>query len=346
MVMQLITTFLIAFGTAFVLTPVVRHLAIHADLVDQPGERRMHALPMPKAGGLAIYCAFWLSALIVVPSAWSLWPLWVTSTIILALGLVDDARELRWHQKAGGQLAAAALFVVWGGQIEFVTHPVTGTPVYIGAWGVPITIIWLVSLTNMVNLIDGLDGLAAGVSAIACVPLLVVAHTLGRVEAVLLTAALAASTLGFLPHNFNPARIIMGDTGAMFLGFVLGAISVEGALKGPAALVFVVPVLALGLPIFDTCLSIGRRLASGRPIYEADTDHLHHRLLAQGFTHRQAVMALYAVSITMGIGALLATQVNGWGSLGVLAMMLLGVTLFAVRIGGPGAAVSTTRRTL
>ncbi len=346
MATHLFITFCIAFTAAFVATPLVRRFAARTGLVDQPGERRMHAVPMPKGGGLAIYAAFWLSAFTVVEPLGHLWPLWVTSTIILVLGLLDDARELPWYQKAGGQLLAAGLFVLWGGQIEFVTHPLTGASIYIGGWGVFLTIVWMVALTNMVNLIDGLDGLAAGVSVIACVPLFVVALALGRGDAAVLTAALAAATLGFLPHNFNPARIIMGDTGAMFLGFVLGAISVEGALKGPTALVFVVPVLALGLPIFDTCLSIGRRLVAGRPIYEADADHLHHRLLAHGLSHRQAVLALYAVSIAMGIGSLLATQMSAWGSLAMLAVILVATTLFAVRVSGSAVAASTTRHTL
>ena len=297
----------IAFGVALLgaltLTPVVRRLALRSGLVDMPGERRIHTAPLPLGGGVAMYAAFWLALFAAYPDRSRLAGLFLATTVLVVVGLADDYRELRWHTKLLGQLAAAGLFVALGDRIEFVTHPVTGNPVYIGWWGVPLTIFWLIALTNVVNLIDGLDGLAAGVCAIAAIPLFAVAHDLGRHEAALMTIALGAAALGFLRHNFHPAKIIMGDTGAMFLGFTLAAISVGGALKGPATLAFVVPVLALGLPILDTALAIVRRVAAGRPFYARDTGHLHHRLLAVGLNQRQVALTMYAASSCLAAAA-------------------------------------------
>lgn len=344
MAVQLFGTFFLALLASWLLTPVVRVGALRSGLVDHPGPRRMHAVPMPKGGGLAIYAAFWLAVLLLPLQGGAYWGLWAASTVMLLVGLVDDRYELRWYLKLGGQIAAAVLFCLWGGRIEFVTHPISGDMVHIGWWGVPLTIVWLVALANMVNLIDGLDGLAAGVCVIACAPLFIVAMSMGRTDAALLTVALGAAALGFLPHNFSPARIIMGDTGAMFLGFVLAAISVEGALKGPTALAFIAPVLALGLPIFDTLFSVVRRVAANRPIYEADRDHLHHRLLAMGLSQRQAVLTLYGVSAVLGAGALLTVDAGVRVSLGVFLLVLAGMALFAYRVGGLGGTHTSGAR--
>lgn len=336
-------TFLVALLGSLTLTPIVRFLAIRVGLVDAPGERRMHDVPIPKGGGLAIYAGFWIALFFRFSSHPQLAAVWLASTAMLLVGLADDRWDLKWYVKLGGQLGAALLFVALGGRIDFVTHPLTGATVYIGWWGVPLTVFWLVGLANVVNLIDGLDGLAAGVATIACIPLFAVAFQMGRFEAALLTVALAGAACGFLPYNFNPARVIMGDTGAMFIGFLLGAISVEGAVKGPTALAFVVPVLALGLPILDTVFSIVRRLVQGRPIYQADSDHLHHRLLAMGLSHKQAVLTLYGVSALMGVGALAAIDVGALRGLALFGLVAAGGVLFTLRVGGlRGASVRNT----
>lgn len=325
--------FLTASALAFLLTFAARRAARRVGFVVHPGERRIHRWPVPLGGGVAIFFAFWLAVSLLVPSRPEHYGLWLGTILLVLVGVADDLWELRWYWKLAGQVAAALLFAAFGGRIDFVTHPFTGDPVYTGALGVPLTVVWLVALANMVNLIDGLDGLAAGICAIASAPLFFVAVKLGRWDAALLTAALSGSALGFLPHNFNPARILMGDTGAMFLGFTLGAISVEGALKGPATLAFVVPVLAFGVPILDTVTSVLRRIASGRPFYARDMGHLHHRLLAMGLSHRQAVLALYALSGVMGLGAFLIFDAGFVESMGVLALVAAGAALFAARIG-------------
>lgn len=324
----------LAFGASFLLTPLVRLVSLGLGFVELPGERRIHRRPLPMGGGVALFLAFWITAVAALPWDRSLGGLLLSSGLLLMVGLVDDAVDLRWYYKLAGQTAAALILIAYGVRIEFVTHPLSGETVYIGGWGLPLTLFWLVAMANMINFIDGLDGLAAGVCTIASIPLFLIAASLGRWEAALMTVALAGATAGFLPHNFNPARIIMGDTGAMFLGFVLGAISVEGALKGATALAFVAPILALGLPIFDTLFAIARRFANGRPVYLADRDHLHHRLLALGLSQRQSVLVLYALSALMGAGALLAFGADDAGRVGVFAVALAGATLFARRIGG------------
>jgi len=334
--------FALAFGAAFLLTPLVRQVAVAVGFVEAPNERKIHQRPMPMGGGVAIFVAFWATVLAALPWDPRLLGLLVSSGILVAVGLVDDAVDLRWYYKLAGQVLAGLILIAYGVRIEFVTHPLSGETVYIGTWGVPLTLFWLVAMANMINFIDGLDGLAAGVCTIASVPLFLIAASLGRWEAAMMTVALAGASAGFLPHNFNPARIIMGDTGAMFLGFVLGAISVEGALKGATVLTFVAPILALGLPIFDTVFAIARRFANGQPVYKADCDHLHHRLLALGLSQRQSVLILYALSALMGAGAILAFGGGYIASASVLALILVGAALFTRRIGGLRGFASTS----
>ncbi len=319
------------------LTPLVQKWAVRRGYVDYPGGRRVHTRPTPRAGGLAIYAGFWVAMLL-----WShrgpqqLWPLWLASTLIVGLGLLDDARNLRPAIKFAGQLVAATFLVLMGTRIDFVTNPLGGM-IYLGYWAIPVTIFWLVAVTNTLNFIDGLDGLAAGVASIACIPLFLVALQLDRTSAAFMTIALAGAAVGFLRYNFNPARIFMGDTGAMFLGFMLAAIAVEGALKGAAALSLAIPILALGVPVLDTTLAIIRRWASGRPVYEADKGHLHHRLLALGLTQRQAVMVLYAASGVLAGAALWVTHLNPAEGMALMATLAVVAVILAQRLGSLGA---------
>lgn len=323
---------------AYSLTIPVRHLALKTGLVDRPGERRVHLKPIPSGGGVAIYAAFWLTVLLSrglfmprVPSG--LLSLFWGSTAIALIGLLDDRFELRPLLKFAGQLAVAAWMVGQGHRIEFVTNPVGGGMLYLGFWGYPLTVFWIVAIINMVNFIDGLDGLAAGVSAIACVPLAFVALQMNRPSIALLTFILLGSISGFLPHNFNPARIFMGDTGAMFLGFMLGMIAVDGALKGAATIALTIPVLALGVPAFDVLFAVVRRVAAGRPFYEADQGHLHHRLLALGLTQKQAVLTLYVVSGILGLGAVWSLGLKEWQGIIVFAVIVLCAVVAGQRVG-------------
>lgn len=328
--------FIFAFLTSYFLTPLVKKIATRTGAMDIPdfaGEgRRVHIRPTPRLGGLAIYLGFMLPALTLLPREGErLFGLLLGATLILLLGIADDYRNLSPRVKLAGQVLAALVFIYMGNRVVWLSNPWADGPHnamwYIGIWSVPLTLLWVVGITNTLNLIDGLDGLAAGVTAIASVTLLLVALQEGQANIVFLTAALAGSTLGFLPYNFNPAQIFMGDTGSLFLGFVLAAIAVQGALKSATVIALAVPILALGLPILDTFLAIVRRFRNGSPIFQADRQHLHHRLLERGLSHRQAVLFLYSVSGVFGMGALAITEARGRFGLFGLAFAVLAFIL-------------------
>jgi UDP-GlcNAc:undecaprenyl-phosphate GlcNAc-1-phosphate transferase len=276
--------------------------------------------------------------------AWShlaLWQqflgLWLGAFMVVVVGVIDDYLNLPAKIKLTGQVLAALTFVAFGNSVEWLSNPWAAGPfpgmMYIGKWGVPLTIFWVVGVTNTLNLIDGLDGLAAGVATIASVTLLLVALREGQPYVVLVTAALAGAALGFLPHNFNPAKIFMGDTGSMFLGFTLAAIAVQGTLKSATTIALAVPLLALGLPIIDTTLAIVRRFIHGRPIFQADRGHLHHRLLALGLSQRQAVLILYFVSACFGLSAVALADVSSRLVAATLLLVGIGLTLAIGRAG-------------
>jgi UDP-GlcNAc:undecaprenyl-phosphate GlcNAc-1-phosphate transferase len=226
---------------------------------------------------------------------------------------------------------AAAVAVRLGVKIEFITNPFGSGMIYLGFWGIPLTILWIVGMVNVVNFLDGLDGLAAGVSIIGAFALFAVASSRGQVFASALAVALAGSALGFLPYNFNPATIFMGDAGAMLLGFTLAVISVEGALKGAATIALAVPMFTLGVPILDTVFSIVRRVHRGTPFYQADKEHIHHRLLSNGFSHRGAVILIYAITGCLGMMAILMARFGVTLTGYVIVALLLSVILISGR---------------
>ncbi|MBI2914333.1 MAG: undecaprenyl/decaprenyl-phosphate alpha-N-acetylglucosaminyl 1-phosphate transferase [Firmicutes bacterium] len=332
---QLILAFFTGFVVTLFSTPVVRRLSLKLDLVDRPNERRINLQPVPTGGGLALIAGFGAAALSLGRHEQGFAGIMLASVAIVLVGLVDDLYDLPPWLKLGGQVGAALLLAYTGTRIEFITNPLGGM-IYLGGFSVLVTVLWVVSVTNMINLIDGLDGLAAGVSAIACVPLLVVALGKGQFGAALLTVALLGSALGFLRHNFHPARIFMGDTGSMFLGFSLAAITTGGALKGAAAIALTVPLVALGVPAFDVVFAVIRRFRSGVPVYVADRGHIHHRLLELGLSHRQAVLAMYAVSSLLGIGAIVMTLVGPEKGALLLGLIALGSLFSAYRLGLAG----------
>jgi UDP-GlcNAc:undecaprenyl-phosphate GlcNAc-1-phosphate transferase len=330
------------------LTPIVRRMARRLGAIDYPGGRRINTRPTPRLGGVAIYLGFFVAALLFMvitrielhraggemfirmpirlQTDRALLGIMLGGTFLLAVGIYDDIRGMRPAVKFAAMVAAAAILIPFGLATEFVTHPLTGKTVAVGNWGAAFTVAWVVVVVNVINIIDGVDGLAAGISAIAGTTLLLTAAAKGDTVAVSLAAALIGATLGFLRHNFNPARIFMGDSGSMFLGYVLGGLSVMGLYKSYTALSLAVPILPLGVPIADTVFAIIRRFRSGRPIYLPDREHLHHRLLARGLTQRQTVFILYLISALLGLGALAISWVNRSGamvSLGVILAMLL-----------------------
>ena len=334
-----IWAFLIALFVALIATPAVIVLAAKTGAMDAPDARKVHKGPMPRIGGLAIYCGFMAAILAMLnfadltqEIANGVIGLLLGGTLIVIIGLIDDYKNLPAKVKLLGQIMAACVVVYFDVRIDVITDPF-GDYLYLEYLAVPATVFWIVGLTNTVNLIDGLDGLAAGVSTIASLTIMLVALQEDVMIVALFTAALAGAALGFLRYNFNPAKIFMGDTGSMFLGFILAGISVIGAVKCTATIALIVPILALGLPIMDTTFAIIRRYRGGVPIFKPDKGHLHHRLLDLGFSQRQAVLLMYVISALLGLSAVALNEVSGGMSIVIVVCVLLVVFLGARKLG-------------
>jgi len=297
-----IAAFASAFAITLVATPFAKWISIKCGAIDYPKDRGVHKKPMPRMGGVAIVLGFTVTVLMVFffdkgMSTKQFIGFLSGALLIVALGVLDDMKNLPAKLKFCVQIVAALIVIFSGIQINVVLWPVTAA---LQKFSIPITLVWIVGVTNAVNLIDGLDGLAAGVSSIAALSLMVLCIMTGSNTAVVLTAALAGACLGFLPRNFNPAEIFMGDTGSTFLGFVLSVTSILGVFKGYALLAVSVSVLCLGLPVFDTIFAMLRRMAKHQSIMQPDRGHLHHRLIDRGFSQKQAVLILYAISFCLG----------------------------------------------
>lgn len=321
--------FMVALLISYIATPFAKLLATKIGAIDVPKDnRRVHKTPIPRLGGLAIYLGTIISMMIFLPFTTEKIAIMVGATIIVITGIFDDVKPMPAKVKLLFQVLAAYVLVLGGVKIEFITNPFGSELLKLNVFAVPITIFWIVGITNTVNLIDGLDGLSAGVSAIASLSMLFVAYQFGYVPIMIMSAILAGSAFGFLPHNFNPAKIFMGDTGALFLGFMLSVIAIEGVMKSVAAIAIALPVLVLGVPIFDTAFAIFRRLLNKRPIMEADKGHLHHRLLDKGLSQKQTVLVLYVVSGLLGAFAVMLAGLQS--SIGIL---LIGVVFTLVIVG-------------
>jgi len=293
---------------AYAITPPVRVLAYKIGAIDIPADaRRMHKKPIPRLGGLAIFASFVITSLIFCEYSPALISIWLGGLLLCIIGTLDDIYRLHWLIKLVVQIAAAALPVISGVSIDQIN--VGGTYIHLGVWSYPLTILWITGLTNAINFIDGLDGLACGVSAICACSILGVTLLIGDIPSALITAILAGACFGFLPFNRNPARIFMGDTGALFLGYTLAVISVEGVFKLHTLLSFLIPISIFALPLFDTAFAIFRRILHGKSPFSADRGHLHHRLVDMGFTHKEAVGILYAICGILGMVTLTFTDV-------------------------------------
>lgn len=303
------------------LTPFAIFAGRKLGAVDEPGERRVNKRPTPRLGGLAIYGGFML-ALLFSPGFSEQRPGFILAgSLAYALGLLDDLRNLKPGVKLAGQILTAAVLPIYGVSIRNVSNPF-GDMIGLGWLAIPVTVFWVVALMNMVNLIDGLDGLAAGVVIVAASSLLFLPQCAERPFMVLLCLITIGCAAGFLPYNFHPARTFMGDGGAYFLGLALGYITVAGALKGRAALTLSVPFLALAVPFFDTAIAVLRRWQRRQPIFRADREHLHHRLLILGYNQRQTVIVLYLWSALFGAGSnFLARLAGPWGGMILLALL-------------------------
>ena len=327
---------IIAAILSLALTPLARIFAIKFNFIDVPKDnRRVHTKAIPLLGGLAIFLAVIIAIFIFLDYKGERLGLLIGSTLILASGIIDDKYNLSPKAKMGFQILAAIVLVAFGVKIEFFTNPFNmgHSLVFLEVLSIPITIFWIVGITNTINLIDGLDGLAAGVSMISSISLMFIAKSFGFYDISILAAIVAGACLGFLPYNFNPAKIFMGDAGALFLGFVLSYISIEGVMKSAAALTIFVPVLILAVPVFDTAFAMVRRKLSGKSMVAADKGHLHHRLLRLGLNQKQTVLVLYFISIVFGLIANLLSNIDAKLGIFISSLVIFSVILIAYMFG-------------
>jgi len=298
--------YFVSFGAALVsvlvLTPIVRWLAARLGAVDVPEDRKVHDKPTPTLGGVAIYLSMMIGAGVFLifghnRVSGDIAGILIGATIIVIFGAIDDVRGLSPISKLFGQVLAAGVLVIMGVQIQNIHIPGLTVVSLSPELSVVISLLWVVAFINIINLIDGLDGLAAGITCIASFSMFYYATQTGVgatfVDAALISIIMAGATLGFLRYNFNPASVFMGDSGSMLLGFMLGAVTIQGVLKSIAAAALVVPLIALAIPILDTGMAITRRLRKGIPVTHADKEHIHHRLLNMGHSQRQAVLLIY-----------------------------------------------------
>lgn len=342
----------LAFLLALALTPAVRALALRRGWLDRPdGRRKAHTMPVPRLGGVAVYTAFLLACgavLVLVKDVRTFGPefleawrhLAVAGTAVMLVGLADDLRGVRPATKLLVQGLAAFYLYHHGYRVMLLSNPF-GEQFALGLLSLPITLLWFIGASNAFNLIDGLDGLAAGIGLFATGTVFVTALINDSWEASLLAAALGGALIGFLRYNLAPASIFLGDCGSLFVGFALAAVAVRGSMKASTAVALLVPVLALALPLFDTSLAVARRLATGRSVFEADADHVHHRLLRRGFSPSGALIVLYVAAAVFAALALLTTLNPRYQVVGVVVIVLAAITLVALRgltPAGRGAA--------
>lgn len=337
----LVFSFVIAFVFSFAMTPVVKRFAFKIKAIDVPRDnRRMHKRPIPRLGGLAIIFGFMVSILCFGEMTKSLAATLIGAMIIAVMGIVDDVKALDAKPKFLIQIIAALIVVLFGElRIKVFTNPIiwSGLPyIVLPEWvSIVFSVLWIVFITNAVNFIDGLDGLAAGVSAIMTVSMVFIAGRLGEYSVAIIGTALMGACFGFLPYNFNPAKIFMGDTGSTFLGFILATLSIQGVFKSYAVISFAVPLLILGLPLFDAIFAMIRRIMKGQSPMHADRGHLHHRLIDMGFSQKQTVFILYAISGVLGITAVILAESGALRAVLLLICVLIFLLIQSVLMKKP-----------
>jgi UDP-GlcNAc:undecaprenyl-phosphate GlcNAc-1-phosphate transferase len=322
----------IAFVVVVLLTPAVGGMARLLGAVDRPDARRINRRPIPRLGGLAIFLGIVVPSIAFLDLSGESRGVLLGAAVATVVGAVDDFRGLSPPIKLGGQVVAAAIPPLFGVWIDHFTLPLIGV-VDLPPWlGVTLSMLFIVAVMNMVNFLDGMDGLAAGVCGIAGVTYAILALSLGKPDPAILSAIVAGACLGFLRHNFFPARIFMGDAGSLCLGFILAAVSIQGLFKTASTVVLLLPLLVLAVPILDTSFVVARRLKHSRPIYTADRSHLHHRFLDIGFTQRRAAVTMWAWCGSLALAALatrfLPLREGGEWDLG-RTLVVLGIALVA-----------------
>ncbi|HLS09894.1 MraY family glycosyltransferase [Lentibacillus sp.] len=329
---DLAIAFFIALISTFLLTYPVKKLAIKIKAVDLPNYRKIHKNVTPRIGGLAIFAGVFLGGLYLQPHHQHLPEIIIGAIVILITGALDDRFSIRPVIKLTGQLIAASFLISSGLIIERITLPVIGM-IDLGFTSVLITVLWIIGITNAINLIDGLDGLATGVTTIAFLSMFIMAIIDVQVLAAYLCIVLIGANLGFLYHNFYPAKIYMGDTGSNFLGYMIAVVSIVGLFKNIALFSFIIPVIVLAVPIFDTLFAIVRRAYNKEPIMMPDNKHIHYQLIKTGFSHRKTVLIIYAFSGLFGVMAILFSYASLTTALIITFLVLLLLHIFA-ELGG------------
>jgi UDP-GlcNAc:undecaprenyl-phosphate/decaprenyl-phosphate GlcNAc-1-phosphate transferase len=323
----------VALAIVVLLTPAVGGMARLLGVVDQVGGRRINRRAVPRLGGLALFIGIFVPAIAFLDLGRETRGVLVGAAVACVVGAVDDFRGLAWWEKLLGMVGAAVIPVSVGVWVDHFTFPFLGVHALPEWAGAPLTVLWIIAIMNMFNFLDGMDGLAAGVAAIAGLTFCIIALSLGKTDPAILSAIVFGATLGFLRHNFYPARIFMGDSGALLLGFLLATLAVQGLLKTAATVALMFPLLVLAVPILDTSFVVARRLKHRQPVFEGDQAHLHHRFLRRGFTQRTAALYMYAWCLSLAAAALATRFIpfrehgiwHLWPTIGAAAIGLLAV---------------------
>lgn len=329
---QTVIAFLVPLITVLIVTPYIMRLASKIGAIDKPNERKVHSKVMPRIGGLAIFLGVVAGYFTGGLHHQNLTAITLGAFIVVIVGVLDDIRELSAKVKLVGQLLAAILVAVSGLTIDHLSIPFIGN-FELGIWSYPLTILWIVGIMNAINLIDGLDGLSAGISAIVIATIAILAGINGKMLILMISVILLGSIIGFLFYNFYPAKIFMGDSGSLFLGYSISILSLLGLYKSVTLFSFLVPIIILGVPVFDTTFAIIRRIVNKKPILAPDKAHLHHRLLSLGLSHRNTVLAIYIFGILFSVSAILLSEATLWGSVFIIFGLLLITEIFAELIG-------------
>lgn len=326
---KLIVAFIISAVVTWLLVYPVRRLAVRSQIIDIPNKRKIHQNPTPRMGGLAIVLGTFLGLLFLYPNQDFFFEFIIGAVIIVATGVLDDKYNIKPVFKLIGQLIPAIILLESGIIIDRINLPFFGVVDLTLQFSILLTLLWIIGVTNAINLIDGLDGLASGVSAIALISILILALADDRIFVIYLCIVLIGSNLGFLYHNFYPAKIYMGDTGSLFLGYCMAVISILGLFKKATLFSFIIPIIILAVPLFDTLFTVIRRVRNGEKIMSPDKKHFHHQLLAAGFGHRNTVLIIYGISTLFGILAIVFSNSSIHLLLGITFILSLLIYLMA-----------------
>ncbi|MEK4634143.1 glycosyltransferase family 4 protein [Bacillus sp. 4A_MP3] len=321
---RIVVAFFVSVLTVLIITPLIKKLAIKVGAVDKPNHRKIHSKTMPRMGGLAIFIGVIVGVVCSgIYHETKMTAIIVGAFVIIFLGIIDDRYQLSAKVKFIIQLAVGIMIVSTGLKMEFFSVPFLSERIELGWLSYPLTVLWIVGITNAMNFIDGLDGLAAGLSVIGLSTIAFMAFTGGKVLILSLSLVVIGSTLGFLVYNFHPAKIFMGDTGSLFLGYVISILSLLGLYKSVTLFSIVIPIIILGVPIFDTTFAVIRRIINNQPFYTPDKSHIHHRLIAYGLSHRMSVVIIYLIGCIFSFSAILLKSATVWLSLFIIFILIL-----------------------